>query len=44
MRRIKRIPKRYYLSRLSNYWWSYGDLTVVTIAVGVLNGLFDIAP
>jgi hypothetical protein len=41
-RRIKRISERYHLSRLSRFWWSYGDVTVVS--VGVLNGLFDIAP
>jgi hypothetical protein len=30
------------LSRLSDFWRSYGDVTVVS--VGVLNGLFDIGP
>jgi hypothetical protein len=39
---IKRIPERYHLSRLSHFWWSYGDFTVVS--VGVWNGLFDISP
>jgi hypothetical protein len=33
---------RYHLSRLSRFWQSYGDVTVVS--VGVLNGLFDIGP
>jgi hypothetical protein len=41
-RRIKRIPERYHLSRLSDFWRSYGDVTVVS--VGILNGLFDIGP
>jgi hypothetical protein len=41
-RRIKRISERYHLSRLSHFWRSYGDVTVVS--VGVLNGLFDMAP
>jgi hypothetical protein len=26
LRRIKRIPERYHLSRLSDYWCSYGDI------------------
>jgi hypothetical protein len=41
-RRIKMISERYHLSRLSHFWRSYGDVTVVS--VGVLNGLFDIGP
>jgi hypothetical protein len=41
-RHIKRISERYHLSRLSHFWRSYGDVTVVS--VGLLNGLFDIGP
>jgi hypothetical protein len=39
---IDRISERYHLSRLSNFWWGYGDVSVVS--VGVLNGHFDIGP
>jgi hypothetical protein len=39
---IARISERYHLSRLSHFWRSYGDLTVVSL--GVLNGLLDIVP
>jgi hypothetical protein len=41
-RRIKTISERYHLSRLSHFWLSYVDVTVVSVVA--LNGLFDIGP